>query len=385
MRVCVDVTELYKVNFISGIQRVVIEVTTRWIRNGKNILLLVYSPQDNCFLEVDNERYHDFYTKKLNTKDYLKEQSRIEIVDFGQEDIFFDMDSVWMNPVKRSFLLPELKKRGCKIASHIYDIIPVTDAQYCHEFTTLSFMEYIGAHIQNTDLIISNAQATLDAINQLIEGTEIAAINGAVVKLGSDINKGHKEYTVRENIKEITQKGKYVLMVGTIEPRKNHKYILKAFDEILFSCGINLVFAGRIGWHVEELVEYINAHQELNKRLFFANDLTDAEITYLYENCMLVAFPSFNEGFGLPIIEAFDKGAVVLAADIPVLREVGQDYCRYFSLEDIHSFADLVKNYLESPEQYTEDKKKIKHYKKYTWDESAEKMYEALSGIKGEI
>lgn len=384
MRVCIDITELYKVNFVSGIQRVVIEVTTRWIRDGQNVLLLVYHPQNNCFREVDNQKYYDFYTKKSETKDYLKEQSRIELSDFGQGDIFFDMDSVWMNPIKRSFLLPKLKEKGCKIAAHIYDIIPVTDSQYCHEFTTLSFMEYIGAQIQNADLIISNARATLDAINRLIEGTEITSVNGAVVKLGSDIRKSDKARTVRENIKEIPQQGKYVLMVGTIEPRKNHKYILKAFDEILFNRGINLVFAGRIGWNVEDLVEAINQHPELNKRLFFANDLTDAEISFLYENCMLVAFPSFNEGFGLPIIEAFDRGAVVLAADIPVLKEVGEEYCRYFALEDVNSFADLVQNYLEHPEEYAKDKEKIKSYTRYTWDESAEAMYEALGGLEDE-
>lgn len=381
MRICIDITEMYKVDFVSGIQRVVIEVTTRWIRDGKNVLLLVYNPKGNYFWKVDNNKYLDFYGKKMGNKDYLERQSQIDICDLGAEDIFFDMDSVWMNPLKRSFLLPELKKNRCKIAAHIYDIIPVTDAQYCHEFTTLSFLEYIGAQIQNADLIVSNAQATIDAINHLIEGTEVSSINGAVVKLGSDIKVGNKNRTVREQVREITKQGKYVLMVGTIEPRKNHKYILKAFEESLFEKGINLVFAGRIGWNVEAFVEYVKHHEQLNKGLYFANDLTDAEITFLYENSMVVAFPSFNEGFGLPIIEAFDRGTPVLAADIPVLREVGGDYCRYFSLEDTNTFAKLVQTYVDNPEEYEKDKEKIKYYKRYSWDKCAEEMYKALAGI----
>lgn len=381
MRICIDITELYKVNFVSGIQRVVIEITTRWIRDGRNVLLLVYIPEQKCFGEVDNQKYYDFYTKKTDTKDYVKTQNRIEICDLGSTDVFFDMDSVWMNPLKRSYLLPRLRQNGCRIAAHIYDIIPITDSQYCHEFTTLSFMEYIGAQIQNADLIITNAQATLNAINKLIEGTEITSIHGAVVKLGSDIRKENNNQSIREKIKEIPQKGKYILMVGTIEPRKNHQYVLKAFDEILFEKGINLVFAGRIGWNVEDLVEYINGHKELNKRLFLLNDLTDSEISFLYENTMLVAFPSYNEGFGLPIIESFNKGAVVLAADIPVLKEVGEDFCRYFSLEDINSFVNLVEDYLKRPDEYAKDKEKIKNYKNYSWDESAERMYEVLSTV----
>lgn len=380
MRICIDITEMYKVDFVSGIQRVVIEITTRWIAGGKDILLLVYNAKEHVFQKVNNEKYLAFYRDKLGDKDYV-EDARIEIKDFGKEDIFFDMDSVWMNPFKRSFLLPELKKNGCKIAAHIYDIIPVTDAQYCHEFTTLSFLEYIGAQLQNADLIISNAQATLDAIHQLIQGTEVTFVRGAVVKLGSDIPKGSRVRTVRDKVREMAAKEKYVLMVGTIEPRKNHKYILKAFEEVLFEKGIRLVLAGRIGWNMEAFIAYVKQHEQLNKKLFFANDLTDAEITFLYENCMAVAFASFNEGFGLPIIEAFAKGAPVLAADIPVLREVGGEYCRYFSLEDTASFVALVQNYLDHPEEYARDKEKIKAYQSSTWDESADKMLDALMKI----
>jgi len=381
MRICIDITEMYKVDFVSGIQRVVIEVTTRWIASGKNVMLLVYNPGGNHFWKVNNEKYLDYYVKKTGEKQYVEKDSPIEINDFGAEDIFFDMDSVWMNPLKRSFLLPLLKEKGCKIAAHIYDIIPVTDAQYCHEFTTLSFLEYIGAQLRNADLIVSNAQATLDAINHLIAGTEVQAVRGEVVKLGSDIRKGNKNQTVRAHVNEIAAKGKYVLMVGTIEPRKNHKYILKAFEETLFEKGIHLVLAGRIGWNMEEFVNYVKGHEQLGRGLFFANDLTDAEITFLYENCMVVAFASFNEGFGLPIIEAFDKGAPVLAADIPVLREVGGEFCKYFSLEDTTSFAELVQEYIEHPEVYATDKEKIKDFKKCTWDECAEKMYEVLMRI----
>ncbi len=382
MRICIDITEMYKVDFVSGIQRVVIEVTTRFIRDGKNLLLLVYDSGKSCFVEVDNNKYYDFYTKKSSDKDYLLPERCMSVSDFGESDIFFDMDSVWMNPLKRSYLLPELKKTGCKIAAHIYDIIPVTDAQYCHEFTTLSFLEYIGAQLENADLIISNAQATIDAIVELIKDTEISKVNGAVVKLGSDIKGGSKTANVRESVKKIARSGKYVLMVGTMEPRKNHRYVLNAFEKVLFDKGINLVFAGRIGWNVESLIKDIKSHEKLGTQLFFENGLSDSEITYLYENCMLVAFPSFNEGFGLPIIEAFAKGAPVLAADIPVLREVGGEYCKYFSLEDVNTFADLVKNYIENPEEYAKDKERIKSYQRYTWDACAESMFEALMTVK---
>lgn len=381
MIVCIDVTEMIKVNYISGIQRVIKEVTTRWIRDGRNICLLFYDSKMHAFRIVDNQKYYDYYTKNSNDKN-LFSKNIMNISDFNDNHIFFDMDSVWMNPLKRSYLLPKLKKQGTRIAAHIYDIIPVTEAQYCHEFTSLNFLEYIGAQIYNSDLIIANAKATVDAIDELIQGTEIEHINGKVVKLGSDICQSNKMQGARQEIEQIAQKGKYVLMVGTIEPRKNHKFVLEAFEKSLFEKGVNLIFAGRIGWNVEEFVAYIRTHKEINKKLFLVTNASDQDISYLYQNALVVAFPSFNEGFGLPIIEAFDHGALVLASDIPVLREVGEEFCKYFSLKNTDQFIEEINLYLENNDEYKKDKEKIHEYKKYTWDECANQMMLELMEMK---
>jgi len=136
-----------------------------------------------------------------------------------------------MSPLKRSWLFPVLRKQGVQIAVHIYDVIPITEPFYCHEFTTICFMEYLGAQLKYADLIISNAQATVYALNKIIEQTEVQRINAKVVKLGSDLKQYTYENEVRERIKKIAQAGKYVLMVGTVEPRKNHKFVLESFEQ----------------------------------------------------------------------------------------------------------------------------------------------------------
>lgn len=384
MVVCVDVTELMKVNFTSGIQRVIKEITIRWINWGYDVRLLTYNSKYRYFEVIAKKDFYNYYAGKEKTKKF-RVIDKMQITDFNSSYIFFDMDSVWMNPLKRSYLLPELKKQGTRIVAHIYDIIPVTEAQYCHEFTTLSFLEYIGAQIQYADLIIANAKATLDAINELIKGTEVQSIEGRVIKLGCDIKNNACSEDATSEVKKISELGNYVLMVGTIEPRKNHKYVLEAFEKSLFSENVNFVFAGRIGWNMDDFLKYIEGHKELGRRLFFIKNATDADIIYLYENSLLVAFPSYNEGFGLPIIEAFARNAIVLAADIPVLHEVGEDYCEYFSLRDSEEFIGLVKKYLNDEEYRSKTKLKLKEYKRNTWDECAKQMYEELSRMTKQI
>lgn len=384
MVVCVDVTEMMKVNFTSGIQRVIKEITIRWINWGYDVRLLTYNSKYRYFEVIAKKDFYNYYAGKEKTKKF-RVIDKMQITDFNSSYIFFDMDSVWMNPLKRSYLLPELKKQGTRIVAHIYDIIPVTEAQYCHEFTTLSFLEYIGAQIQYADLIIANAKATLDAINELIKGTEVQSIEGRVIKLGCDIKNNACSEDATSEVKKISELGNYVLMVGTIEPRKNHKYVLEAFEKSLFSENVNFVFAGRIGWNMDDFLKYIEGHKELGRRLFFIKNATDADIIYLYENSLLVAFPSYNEGFGLPIIEAFARNAIVLAADIPVLHEVGEDYCEYFSLRDSEEFIGLVKKYLNDEEYRSKTKLKLKEYKRNTWDECAKQMYEELSRMTKQI
>ena len=77
------------------------------------------------------------------------------------------------------------------------------------------------------------------------------------------IKKSNDVKEIRNEIIQIKEKGNYVLMVGTIEPRKNHKYVIKAFEKQLFEDGVNLIFAGRIGWNVQEFVSYVKDHEQI--------------------------------------------------------------------------------------------------------------------------
>ncbi|MEM8119924.1 glycosyltransferase, partial [Morganella morganii] len=95
------------------------------------------------------------------------------------------------------------------------------------------------------------------------------------------------------------------LMVSTIEPRKNHGYLLDAFERAWAQGSqARLCIAGRIGWKCEALVERVRQHPELNKRLFMFNDLSDKSLEYAYSHAASLVFPSYVEGFGLPLVEA---------------------------------------------------------------------------------
>lgn len=120
--------------------------------------------------------------------------------------------------------------------------------------------------------------------------------------------------------------GAFILSVGTIEPRKNLKNILQAFH-VLKSKGKfkgKLVVAGMKGWLSEDLEGVLNK-LNLKKDVIFLGFLSDEELRCLYNKALAFVFPSFYEGFGFPIVEAFCCGVPVITSSISSCPEVAGD------------------------------------------------------------
>ncbi len=140
----------------------------------------------------------------------------------------------------------------------------------------------------------------------------------------------------RAAIAQLFDDAPVVFSVGTIEERKNHLWLLSAFERHWQrGAGTRLVLAGRAGWNSEPIVQRITHHAAFGSRLFWFHDASDDEIRFLYQNACATAYVSVAEGFGLPIIESLHHGTPVLASDTAIHREVGRQQVLYCSLTDL--------------------------------------------------
>lgn len=384
MRVYIDVTHVIRVDFVTGIQRVVRNVVIELLREHFDKIVLLYGDTANDYYKIVNS---ELFMQHFSGEDTL--ENRLDMVgktrlypsEINAGIIFFDIDSVWLSE-SRSYLYPRLKANGVKIVTYVYDIIPIRFPQFCHNSTVFSFMSYIGACIQHSDYIITSSKGVLEDVHKLQEETGLALTPGNFAWLGSDFKKNTNKSEVDESVIKKLANKKYVLCVGTIEPRKNLSFILDAFDHGLFDKNISLVFAGRIGWNVEELVKRINSHSQKDRKFFYFYGLNDASIDYLYKNALVVALPTYDEGFGLPIVEAFEKGVPVVSSDRPVLREVGGNLADYFPVNDEKTFSDLILRYAEDETWRQERAENLRNYKKVTWKETAENIWKYISGLE---
>ncbi len=377
MKIYIDVSVLTLATYITGIQRATIEIATRLIKRPDcEVIPIYYNASKNSFFKINNEMFADFYSANKGKKEKMITKEAVSLADMGAGSIFFDLDGAWMGHVKRSYLLPILKSQGCKIVAHIYDIISITHPQYCEERGVYNFMDYIGAHLKYADQIIVNAHATVRELELLCKQIGCTLSNCEVVYLGADFkNRDDKEATANKELEKIMKSRPYILMVGTLEPRKNHKLMIRAYENGLKELEYNIIFAGYMGWNMEEFASGLKEHPDYDKRIFHLQGLNDEDISGLYRNAKFLAFCSYMEGFGLPIIEALQRGTPVIAADVPVLREVGKDFCLWFEQDNPKEICDLVKSYEEKPEAYRSYKERLKEYKATGWDDTIEKVY----------
>ena len=374
MKIYIDVTYLMRINFLSGIQRVVREVVIRLLkgRDGFEIVPFKWMESEEALTLINPNDFLECFGTGFLIKQKIRSCGKIYLHEISAGDIFFDLDGVW-NPGNhtRSHVYRELKKYGVKIVVYIYDIIPVKYPQFANGFTLLRFLtRYLAPVLKYSDLVMTSTKSVFDQVNELCAELGIPQKKGGVTWLGSDFDSAQSAGEVSEKAREIVESGKkYILSVGTIEPRKNHSLLLDAYDQRLSELGVSMVFAGKVGWNVKDLIERIKTHPDYDSGIYLLEGESDATIKYLYQNSFCVVCPSFDEGFGLPMVEALMNGCLLLASDTPVFREVGKDIADYFDPHSPTSFIDIVEKYLNDHAFYDKRKSATSKYSPAKWDD----------------
>lgn len=170
-------------------------------------------------------------------------------------------------------------------------------------------------------------------------------------------------------------KKKYIISVGSLEPRKNLKFLIQNIAPLLIEADINLVIVGRKAWGSSDIETLINT-LKVGNRIILTGYVSTTELQSLYQFSECFVFPSLYEGFGFPILEAFSCGCPVIASNCSSIPEVAGNAAILINPLDGNELIEKIKLIVNNP-AYKENFR-IKGYeqlKKFSWQKCAEKFW----------
>ena len=172
----------------------------------------------------------------------------------------------------------------------------------------------------------------------------------------------------------------YVMMAGTLEPRKNILGALEAYSLISphNQKRYRFAIAGKKGWYYKQIFKKVK-ELKLIGRVKFLEYIPDEDLAVLMQGARIFLFPSFYEGFGLPILEAMQCGVPVLASRVSSIPEVGVDAVHYSDPNDVIDIADGMTQLLDNDEYCKELRGKGRmQVENFSWGKTATLILKAI-------
>ena len=346
----VDISVVVHRDLKSGIQRVVRNILRELLKNpylGFRVEAVYFDFASGHF------RYaRTFVNTFLNI---APNQLVDDAVEARSGDIYLglDFESRLATENKSRWWLQTWRGRGVKINHVLYDLMPM-QLPHCFPSDHIALFEnWISAITDLSDGVVSISRTVAHEYEAWL-GKKAYDID-FIPRIGhfrlgaemeSQANGGALKASETRILKRIAGRA-YLLMVGTIEPRKGHSQVLKAF-EILWSRGvdINLVIVGSEGWVDKSTIEGLKELESTTDKIVWLNHVSDGMLKSLYQGCAGTLMASFGEGFGLPLIEAAHYGASLIARDLPIFREVCGDHAWYFRAQSETELASALQEWL---------------------------------------
>ncbi|MGX7709204.1 glycosyltransferase family 4 protein [Methylobacterium sp. Gmos1] len=309
-------------------------------------------------------------------------ESNAKFVRPRRGDLLFFIGAYW-NSYDFFHLLTPLKTNGVLIGVLVYDIIPITHPEWVPKQARRLVVDRAIAMFSSSDIFLTISDFARRELLFVLNEEMNLDKPVITVPLPQELPGNHTDNG------KVLEGGhpKFVLSVGTIEGRKNHRLLFHVWAALCRKYGYEnvpyLFLVGKWGGYSEEFAELCSDSNFINGRIRVLDKLSDADLASLYKNCLFTVFPSHVEGWGMPVGESLSFGKACLASNSTSIPEVGGDVVEYFDSLDVDSAFKLVEKYIFDPEAISEAEGRIaSEFHPTTWDGYAERLFQAINELK---
>ncbi|MEN8247341.1 MAG: glycosyltransferase family 1 protein [Bacteroidota bacterium] len=245
----------------------------------------------------------------------------------------------------------DIRKAGAKSIVTIHDMIFLKHPEFYNPIDRWIYFKKVKFAVENADTILAISNQTK---NDLVNTFKLKEERIKVVY--QSCNEVFYDKRTERELEEVKRKwalpDQFILYVGALNENKNVLIILKALNQLKGKLGIPLVIVGSGIEYKEKLIEYA-ASNNLSHQLIFAHDLASPsplELSSFYQLASVFIFPSFYEGFGIPVLESRFSGTPVIASKGSGLDEAGGTSTLYFDPTEEEELAELIEQVIKGEE-----------------------------------
>jgi glycosyltransferase involved in cell wall biosynthesis len=269
------------------------------------------------------------------------------------------------------FTLPPVRRRTRTIVT-VHDL-SFLHLSYCFEPPLLAYLRAnVPQAVQRADWVIADSQNTRQDVIELLR---VPAEKVSVIYPGVEarFRPGYDRQTLERVRTRYGLPSRFILSVGTVQPRKNYVRLIEAFA-MLGVPDLGLVIVGGLGWLYQDVFAAIH-RLDLEERVIVTGYVDDADLPAVYNLAQIFALPSLYEGFGIPPLEAMACGLPVVVADNSSLPEVVGDAGVLVNASDTAALADHLARLLHDPAFRQElGQRGLARAQGFTWHQAAQSL-----------
>jgi glycosyltransferase involved in cell wall biosynthesis len=242
--------------------------------------------------------------------------------------------------LERPWYADRLRKSGARLVCVVHDLIPITHPEYCRPGRRERHIQRMRNVARFASGVVVNSHYTMQTLEAFCRESRLKPPRTVVAPLGINLpSLAQGRVPVNEP---------YFVVLGNIEPRKNHWMLLQLWRRLIDHRGApapRLFVVGQRAWECENVVDLLERCEQLRGFVVEHPSCGDEELVNTLRHARALLYPSFVEGFGLPIAEALSLGVPVIASDLSVFREFAGDVPEYADPLDGRRWLALIEDY----------------------------------------
>ncbi len=277
--------------------------------------------------------------------------------------------------------LRKAKKSGLRASLLVHDVLPLTHPQFFKPSAVRRFRRGIERLIDLIDVYLVSSNHVRDQLEDYFADRSLQTPRIQVLRFGTGFT------TVDESQKHSAtdMQDPYVLLVSTLEPRKNHLLAIEVWRRLIGKYGARaiprLLFIGRTGWLTGELMNELGRTNWLEGKISWHSNCNDDALASAYDNCLFTIFPSLAEGWGLPVTESLDRGKPCVCSNYGPLPEAGGSCADYFDPSDPNDALHKIERALFEPGYLARRTAEIRAgFVQRSWSACARDLMQGLEG-----